>query len=88
MEDDEDDEDKSDAALLQEIRNKIEATLRQPCRNLTVKNIVVAFEASSVYGKREQFLPALIVTDTGPQSCCLESFPLYSCDVLHLASLG
>ena len=51
-----------DVMLLQELRHNIEATFRQPVRKLKVKNLVIAFDPETVFGKREQFLPALMIT--------------------------
>ena len=51
-----------DVMLLQDLRHNIEATFRQPVRKLKVKNLVIAFDPETVFGKREQFLPALMIT--------------------------
>ena len=52
----------SEAVLLQDLRNNTEATFRQPARKLWVKNCVICFDPATVFGKREQFLPALVIT--------------------------
>ena len=63
-EDDEDETPRDDAILLQDLRNSLEATFRQPTRKLRVKNMVIGFDPATVFGKREQFLPALLITVT------------------------
>ena len=73
--DDEDDENAaaSEEQLLQDACHKFESTLRQPARNLAVRPIVVAFEPATVYGKRAQFLPALVITAACLQRSCLRA---------------
>ena len=63
-EDDEDETPRDDAILLQDLRNSLEATFRQPTRKLRVKNMLIGFDPATVFGKREQFLPALLITVT------------------------
>ena len=66
-EDDDGESPTSEEQLLQDACHKFESTLRQPARNLAVRHCVIAFDPATVYGKRAQFLPALIVT-----AACLE----------------
>ena len=63
-EDDAEDAPRDDAILLQDLRNSLEATFRQPTRKLRVKNMVIGFDPATVFGKREQFLPGLLITAT------------------------
>ena len=53
--------------LLTEFQHKFDQALRQPARNLLVKDFMVLFDADSVYGMRPAFHKALLVTDPYPQ---------------------
>ena len=60
--------------LLMEFRHKFESALRQPSRMLLVKDLMVTFDPSTLYGKREGFLKALMVTalrTNWQNSCCV-----------------
>lgn len=61
-EDDEDDKADEEHTLLMNFRHKFESTLREPGRMLIVKDLVIAFDPSSIYGQRAGFLKGLLVT--------------------------
>lgn len=48
--------------VLPEFQHKFEQSLRQPSRNLVVRDLVLCFQPESVYGRRSAFLKALMVT--------------------------
>ena len=48
--------------LLTEFQYKFDQSLRQPSRGLLVKDLMILFDADSVYGRRTAFHKALMVT--------------------------
>ena len=56
------DEKDEEQNLLMNFRHKFEATLREPSRMLLVKDLLVTFDPSTVYGQRMGFLKGLLVT--------------------------
>ena len=48
--------------LLTDFQYEFDSALRQPSRNLIVKDLMVMFDASTVYGRRAGFHKALLVT--------------------------
>ena len=63
QEDDEDDpETRTDQDMLPDFQHKFTSQLRQPSRQLKVKDFIVAFDPASVFGRRQAFLKGLLVT--------------------------
>ena len=60
----------ADSNLLTDFQHKFEAALRQPSRGLLVKDLMVLFDSSTVYGRRAGFHKALLITAT-----CLSKKP-------------
>lgn len=58
----------ADSNLLTDFQHKFEQALRQPSRALLVKDLMIMFEAGSIYGKRAGFHKALMITAPCPQS--------------------
>lgn len=52
----------ADANLLTDFQHKFEGALREPSRGLVVKDLMILFEGSSIYGRRAGFHKALMVT--------------------------
>lgn len=52
----------NDQDMLPDFQHKFEQQLRQPSRNLKVKEMVIAFDAASIYGRRAAFLKGLLIT--------------------------
>ena len=50
--------------LLHKWQSSFESKLRQPSRNLVVKDLVVSFDDATVYGSRSAVLKALMVSVT------------------------
>lgn len=63
--------------LLMNFRHRFEATLREANRMLTVKDLMISFEPSSIYGNRAGFLKGLLVTvpKLAPNMFLTLSFP-------------
>eukprot|EP00434_Breviolum_minutum_P014168 symbB.v1.2.012490.t1/scaffold863.1/size157006/5 len=60
----------ADANLLTDFQHKFEGALREPSRGLVVKDLMILFEGSSIYGRRAGFHKALMVTVDRPQTVC------------------
>ena len=43
-------------------QHRFTSQLRQPARNLKVKELIIAFDTASVFGRRSAFLKGLMVT--------------------------
>ena len=56
------DEQEEEQNLLKNFRHRFEMTLREPARNLQVKELILSFDPSSIYGQRSGFLKGLMVT--------------------------
>ena len=54
-------------SVLSDFQHSLEAELREPSRNLLVKDLMVAFDASTVYGNRAAFMKGLVVTAACPK---------------------
>ena len=52
----------ADANLLTDFQHKFEGALRESSRGLVVKDLMILFEGSSIYGRRAGFHKALMVT--------------------------
>ena len=50
--------------LLHKWQSSFESKLRQPSRNLVVKDLILSFDDSTVYGNRSAVLKALMVSVT------------------------
>ena len=48
--------------MLPDFQHRFEQQLRQSTRSLKVKDLIIAFESSSIYGRRSAFLKGLLVT--------------------------
>ena len=53
-----------DANLLTDFQYRFDWSLRMPSRNLCVKDLMLLWDPSTVYGRRAAFHKALLVTDT------------------------
>ena len=62
VEEDPDDDVGDEKSMVATFCHKIEATLRQPSRNLAVRELVLSFDPASVFGKRAGWLRGLILT--------------------------
>ena len=51
--------------LLADYRHKLESDLRQPSRNLLVRDFMVTFNPETTYGQRAGFLKGLLITAAG-----------------------
>jgi len=51
-----------DSNGLQDFQYKFDSALRQPSRGLLVKDLMILFDGSSIYGRRAAFHKGLIVT--------------------------
>lgn len=60
--DDEMAESRTEQDTLPDFQHKFEQQLRQPARNLKVKDLVIAFDPASIYGRRSAFLKGLLIT--------------------------
>ena len=49
-------------SALSDFQYNFEAELRQPSRNLLVKDLMLAFNPDTVYGNRAAFLKGMVVT--------------------------
>lgn len=62
----EDDEDEPEACteqdMLPDFQHKFTSQLRQSSRQLKVKDFIIAFDPTSVYGRRQAFLKGLLIT--------------------------
>lgn len=88
----------ADSNLLTDFQHKFEGALRQPSRGLLVKDLMIMFEAGSIYGKRAGFHKALMITapcrqTLFPQPCspvevalCLEP-QTHTCHSLYFFDL-
>lgn len=47
---------------LSDFQYNFEAELRQPARNLVVKDLMISFDPSTVYGNRYAFMKGLMIT--------------------------
>lgn len=66
---------------LKDFQHAFESELRQPLRNLAVKDLMLLFNHSSVYGNRAAFMKGIMVTAACLKRCvfvcpCLFSAPL------------
>lgn len=59
---DEDDVPGDELNLLSAVQHEFEKNLRQPSRNLCVKDIMLCFHAGSIYGKRTGFHKGMMIT--------------------------
>lgn len=50
------------AGLLPDFEHKIQATLREPSRQLKVKDLIINFDPASIFGNRSGFLKGLMAT--------------------------
>lgn len=62
VEEDADDDGGDEKSMVAAFCHKIEATLRQPSRNLAVRELVLSFDQATVFGKRAGWLRGLILT--------------------------
>lgn len=60
----ENEEKDEESNLLMNFRHKFESTLREPTRMLVVRDLMISFDPSSIYGQRSGFLKGLLVTVT------------------------
>ena len=56
----------AESALLSDWQYKFDSALRQSSRNLIVKDLMILFDNSTIYGKRTAFHKALLITASGP----------------------
>ena len=49
-------------SALSDFQHSFESELRQPARNLVVKDLMIVFDPSSIYGNRSAFLKGMMVT--------------------------
>lgn len=55
-------ESRTEQDTLPDFQHKFEQQLRQPARNLKVKDLVITFDPATIYGRRSAFLKGLLVT--------------------------
>lgn len=67
----------ADSNMLTDFQHKFEAALRQPSRGLLVKDLMVLFDNSTVYGRRAGFHKALMITVPCPSKKSNESLGLF-----------
>ena len=61
-------------ALLPDFEHKIQATLREPSRQLKVKDLIINFDPTSVFGHRLGYIKALMATAACPSATFLGLF--------------
>ena len=61
-EDDEEQPSLGVTSALSDWQHAFESELRQPGRNLAVKDLVIAFDPSTIYGQRTAYMKGLVVT--------------------------
>lgn len=59
-----DDDASNEVGSLSKFNHQLEATLRQPHRNLAVKDLLLTFQDASIYGKRSAWARGLLITAT------------------------
>ena len=71
----------SESNLLSDFQYKLDQALRSQTRGLLVKDLMIAFDGDSVYGKRAGFHKALMLTATQPNLwpwpwlCIVQQYP-------------
>ena len=70
-------ENQGEEDMLPDFQHKFEQQLRQPARNLKVKDLVLAFDGESVYGRRSAFLKGVLATVSWQCKLVLEHKPRF-----------
>ena len=81
-----DDDLSNEVGSLSKFNHQLEATLRQPHRNLAVKDLLLTFQDASIYGKRSAWARGLLITAThlnfGPDLKLHQLFGKPQCKIL------